>query len=221
MNAIEREFQKDCNEKKKIGRNVQRRAGRGGSKKCSLPSDNLTQKEWKKLNGEVQSICLTKQMDWNEFRALSKGLQEEYLKNLIENYGARQADIARMFCRTSATLCQYIKENELNIKFEKSGNKAKNKKWVEFINGNVTMNKVMEKEYKPIEVNPVEEIRKEAKELGIELPVRKKYIRGIKGMITAEGKPSVILDKIYKAMDPTMEYKITIKFQELKTDIEN
>lgn len=66
------------------------------SKKCSLPSDHLTNAQLKKLNGEVITMSMRNPMTKQEFFDLPKDMQKNYLQFLIDNYGARQKDICLM-----------------------------------------------------------------------------------------------------------------------------
>lgn len=57
------------------------------SKKCSLPSDYLTEKQKRELNGECVSYDLTKVYSWEAFKALPKHIQQEYIQRLVDKYG--------------------------------------------------------------------------------------------------------------------------------------
>lgn len=54
---------------------------KGGSKshRCTLPSDNLTPAQKKKLNGPVKEYALHEPMSWKDFKAMPADLQQAHL----------------------------------------------------------------------------------------------------------------------------------------------
>ena len=47
------EFEYDVRQRSRIAHSAARRKGRGGGKKCTLPSDYLTPAQWRRKNGPV------------------------------------------------------------------------------------------------------------------------------------------------------------------------
>ena len=78
------------------------------SKKCSLPSDNLTAKQRKELNGPMKTYNLKKPMSWEEFKSLPNDLKKEYLLFLNRTYHASARRIAEMFGVPKNTLYYYV-----------------------------------------------------------------------------------------------------------------
>lgn len=52
------DFTYDCWQKKQLAQQARHRKRGSKSRKCSLPSDNLTKKQWKERNGKTLSINL-------------------------------------------------------------------------------------------------------------------------------------------------------------------
>lgn len=131
------EFEHDVAQRKKLARMAQYRKCGSKSKRCSLSTDGMTRKQWEKRNGEVMSVKLNKPMSWEEFKALSRTLQMEYLQNLVKEYGVSARSLAAMFGKTPQTVIDYLKKNELGFKF-KRGNVMKPEQrsaWETFLSG--------------------------------------------------------------------------------------
>lgn len=197
MNDAEYIFQSESKEKKRIGNNVRHRENRGGSKKCSLPSDNLTPKQWKKMNGEVEMIKLNEKMDWDIFKNLTSGLQREYLQNMTEKYGARQIDIAEMLKISRPHFNKYCKDNFPDFKFANTGKRSGDERWLAFIRGEVKQEKEQEK--------VIEEPEKIMPE-----PIKPTAVKMEGGRIKFIGTVAAALQRAYEIFEDGREHEITI-----------
>lgn len=86
-NEIEREFNTEVKQKKSIARGAYSRKCGSKSKKCSLPSDNLTAAQKRRLNGPVLSYAINQPMSWDAFKAMPTDLQQahiDYIQNRFE-----------------------------------------------------------------------------------------------------------------------------------------
>ena len=73
-------FYEDVREKKTISRGSRYKrthAGKGG--RVKLPSDYLSNKELKAMNGEVKSYHLNSPMLWSEFKSMPDDIQVLYI----------------------------------------------------------------------------------------------------------------------------------------------
>lgn len=190
MNEIELQFHKENRDKKSIGNNIYKKAGgRGG--KCRLPSDYLSNKEKRGLNGKVETVKLNEPMAYSDFKALSNTLKQEYLTNLVENHGARQADIAEMFNISRPVVNKLFKSIAQNVHFGKTGEKYPDKKWLDFI-------AAKDKEPTP------------------EAPKEKQSTVSIsEGSITFRGVPETIFETFKYLLDAKAEHEITINFRQI------
>ena len=111
------EFEYDCYKKKSVAHSAMRRKCGSKSKKCSLPSDHMTKKQWNERCGAVVSYNIGRPIKWAEFTKLPKDLKEEYMNNLIEKYSANARTMADVFGVSVATVFRVVKSEELNVKF--------------------------------------------------------------------------------------------------------
>lgn len=91
------DFDYDVLQKKRIAAGARRMKRGSRSKRCSLPSDNLTPAQLKRRNGPVSTYKLDEPMRWDDFKAMPVDLQKQYLTNLVETYGATNEMLGDMF----------------------------------------------------------------------------------------------------------------------------
>lgn len=91
-------FIQEVREKKvtaRSSRNKKTTSGRGGSS-VKFPSDYLTAKELKAMNGETKTYRMNDPMTWAEFQALPDDLKIVYIKALRDKYNVPYKKIAEM-----------------------------------------------------------------------------------------------------------------------------
>ena len=91
------DFDYDVLQKKRIAAGARHMKRGSRSKRCSLPSDNLTPAQLKRRNGPVSTYKLDEPMRWDDFKAMPVDLQKQYLTNLVETYGATNEMLGDMF----------------------------------------------------------------------------------------------------------------------------
>ena len=129
----------DSREKKSIAASAHKQrthCGKCGSVK--FPSDYLSRKELKAMNGEcVKYASLKEPMTWDEFKELPDDLKVEYIKSLRERFNVPDKEIADMFGVLQNTIYRWFKTLGL-CKGMGSGNKGTtwNKEgWLVWLNG--------------------------------------------------------------------------------------
>lgn len=129
------DFEYDCHQKKVIANSARHRKNGSKSKKCTLPSDKLTQKQWKERCGPVLSYNLNKPMSWDDFKRLPTNVQAEYITNLQNKYGATAVDIAAMFDVQPLTVRRHVETNGVNVTFPRghSMSAARRQDWEAFL----------------------------------------------------------------------------------------
>ena len=91
------DFDYDALQKKRIAAGARHMKRGSRSKRCSLPSDNLTPAQLKRRNGPVSTYKLDAPMRWDDFKSMPADLQKKYLTNLVETYGATNEMLGDMF----------------------------------------------------------------------------------------------------------------------------
>lgn len=130
------DFDYDVMMKKRLANQARHKKGTKGRKGCKLPSDYLTEREKKKMNGEVKTVKLGVPMKWEEFKKLSNNLKLEYLNNIKEKYHPSIRQYAEMFSapRTTIQACFHKLGFKTGGGFGKgSTSRADGKLWEEFI----------------------------------------------------------------------------------------
>ena len=109
-------FRQTERERKRDGRGTFNKKRQGG-RNVRLPSDGMTKKEWKKMNGEVKTYDMGKLASWKEFRAMPHDIQQAYLDRVSDRFeGIFGAVIADGMGATQTAFAQYIHAKELTIK---------------------------------------------------------------------------------------------------------
>lgn len=91
------DFDYDALQKKRIAAGARHMRRGSRSKRCFLPSDNLTLAQLKRRNGPVSTYKLDAPMRWDDFKAMPVDLQKQYLTYLVEAYGATNEMLGDMF----------------------------------------------------------------------------------------------------------------------------
>ena len=99
------DFAADVKTKKAIASGAKHRKSGSKSKKCTLPSDNLTIKEKNALNGETHTLILDHAYTIEDLAVFSKQTQRDYLVYLAKN-----------ICDTFEDFCEFFKLTESQMK---------------------------------------------------------------------------------------------------------
>lgn len=103
-------FIEDSIEKKNIARSAHNtRTHCGKSGRVKFPSDYLSKKELKAMNGECKSYRLNAPMTWPEFRDMPDDLKVTYVKSLREKYKVSDGVLADCLGVTRHTFGNYIR----------------------------------------------------------------------------------------------------------------
>ena len=102
MTDAEFVFNQTSAERKRNGRGAFNKVRQGG-KYVRFPSDGLSRKEKAKLNGEVVKYSFVAPLKWEEFRAMPKDIQQNYL-DLIRIYRDKTHQIDKVIKTSEALL---------------------------------------------------------------------------------------------------------------------
>lgn len=128
------DFEYDCLQKKRLAQQARYRR-RHGKRKCTLSTDYMTQKQWKERCGVVLTINYNKPVSWDVFKELTAKTQEEYVRHLMDTYGANATSLAAMFDVQPLTVRRFLSSKELNISFPvgRSMNTEQKTAWEKFL----------------------------------------------------------------------------------------
>ena len=119
----------DSIEKKKIAHSSHNRkthCGKGG--RVKFPSDYLSKKELKAMNGDLKTYNLNRPMTWKEFRSMPQDLQIMYIKKLRNEFGVPDIVLCKVMgiCKSSFSRAM----SDLNLSLGRSAG-AKGKQWLD------------------------------------------------------------------------------------------
>lgn len=118
------DFDYEVMQKKRIARGAAHMKRGSKSKKCSLPSDNMTQAEWKRRNGPVSTYSLNQPMDWKQFKNLPLDIQQAYIDALQSRFGVSAARISQdLFGLSHAALRLHLSKRGLKYAADLMGKK--------------------------------------------------------------------------------------------------
>lgn len=134
------DFDFDVKQKKSIAHGAYARKSGSKSKKCTLPSDSLTEAQKRKLNGPCVGVKLDEPMSWEQFKSLPLSLAKEYIANLRETYNASQLMLSGMFGVSPPLICRTFKAMGIESGPAKrtdfgEATKVKQAKWDAFCHG--------------------------------------------------------------------------------------
>ena len=105
----EYEYRQEVRDKSVTARSARRMRthnGKGGAVK--FPSDYLTKKELKAMNGELKTFNINKPMTWADFKEMPDDLKKGYIKMISHRFNAPNTYIAKMFGCAQRTLSLYL-----------------------------------------------------------------------------------------------------------------
>lgn len=194
-------FKKQEIESKRIARGSFNKKGGSRSKRCTLPSDRLTEKERKKLNGPCITYNLNKPMKASEFKAMPTDMAKKYLAKLAEEHGARSMDVAEMLGYSKGGFSNILHElYKGDSPFKDIRRHEVSREWLEFIGA-----------IKPEDATEIAEPEQEIVE-EVKLPEEKQLFvpecdfENIS--FNAVGDPLVIFSQLAKIIEHGKKYRV-------------
>ena len=108
------DFDYDVLQKKRTASGARHVRKGSRSKKCTLPSDLLTAKQRKELNGTVETYNLGAAMKWKEFKEMPLDLQARYIENIQARFDVRQWMVSRMFGVSEVAMTNHFRRNGIH-----------------------------------------------------------------------------------------------------------
>ena len=153
------DFDFDVLQKKRIARGAIHKRNGSKSRRCSLPSDNMTAAEWKRRNGEVKTYALNEPMSWPDFKSMPLDLQQQYINNLQNRFNVSIGRISTdLWCMSADGVRRHCERH--GVSFQRlPGNRSVSIHWDRWLNTD-PFEKCDEEPAEPIEKceeEPVEE----------------------------------------------------------------
>ena len=198
------DFDYDVLQKKRIASGAYHVKKGSRSKKCTLPSDYLTAKQKRELNGKMDTFDLSKPMSWAEFKFMPKDLQEEYLLKLIDEFNASQRMVAKMFGISDPTLSIYLRR--IGIRWGRGDSKPATKDEVRRFDEFAGLSKPVEEAPEPEEPAPAVTTT----ETPAVTPPKSPAV--LSGTLTLQGNAADICSKLVSWLGVSGTYTVTVEF---------
>lgn len=129
------DFDYEVKQKKQVARSAKYKVSGKCSKKCSLPTDYMTQKELNKMNGPTISYNRNKPMLLDEFLKLPPVSGQNYIQGLVDTYACNYTTLADMFHCARSTCRRILSADPYSIKFKPGSAMTKEKRelWNKFL----------------------------------------------------------------------------------------
>lgn len=133
------DFDYNAMKQKQIANGARNRKCGSKSKRCSLPSDHLSEREWRAKCGKMIAYRMNEPMTWDDFKALANSSQREYIEYLRDTYGATAVSLGEMFGVSPLTVRRVA--SRIGVEFRKGQHMSKQKQtaWDRFISGEDTV----------------------------------------------------------------------------------
>lgn len=129
-------FIEDCKDKKRTARgahNKRTHCGKGGA--VMFPSDYLTTKEKKAMNGECKAYRMNDPMKWDEFKKMPEDLQKTYITCLRNQFGVPSKKLEEMFGVSHCAVSAMLKKLGISLGRGKTPGKFDEEAWTRWVNG--------------------------------------------------------------------------------------
>lgn len=129
------DFDYAVREQKRIANSARKRKCGIKSKRCSLPSDHLTAKEWRAKCGKMVSYRMDSPMNYATFKELADVTRKAYMESLRDEYGATAVDIAALLGVSAVTVRRIAATLSVVFRPGQHMSKEQRKRWDAFLSG--------------------------------------------------------------------------------------
>lgn len=162
-------FNQTSSERKRIGRGTYNKKRQGG-RTVRFPSDGLSRKEKREMNGEVKTYSFYKPLKWEEFSKMPDDIKQEYLTLLESKFeGLPLTAIAESLGVTMNTMSPHMFNHKLKYRVGKPRMVKKSflktedgKAWIKWHEDSAAVEGALAKEEEISEVKEAEAIENEA-----------------------------------------------------------
>jgi len=183
------DFDYDVYQKKVIARGAFYRKCGAKSKRCTLPSDNLTRKELCALNGELKTYNIHRRMTWEQFKDIPDDIAAAHIKYLVDTFGVNLNAIAEALGVSHVTVSRYLKEHGIQMERRRF---IPSKEWREFIGV------------------PAPEVVEDAPRSSAPVEVHEEPIPFLRGSLVLTGTKGRVLQRLYEVLPDNVT--VTVEF---------
>lgn len=177
-----------------------------------LPQTYMTEKEIRKMHGEIVTISFGRRYSKEEFLRFDNDMRKLYIQNLIDKYNPRRKDVAEMLGLSYGGFVHMCHELFPVNPFKNEGKGAKpTREWLDFVSGKLDEPKPVEDFLPPAEViiekkPPVtDDVVKDND------PVTLEHLE-----VRFSGKIAMAFEKVYNMVDADKDYVINISLYQAK-----
>jgi hypothetical protein len=158
MKDTEYLFTQTSRERKQLARNAKYKKNGSKSRRCTLPSDNLTPAQLKRRNGTMFTYNLDQPHTLGELRLWPTDLRHDYMEGLLSKYNPSNEMLGKMLGISTGNVSNVLRP-EFGIVRKRGGRRAawtdeKAKAWNDFMGYTTEPEPVAEPESTPEPVTP-------------------------------------------------------------------
>lgn len=196
------DFDYDVMQKKRIASGAAHRKRGAKSKKCTLPHDNLTQKELRALSGEVKTYKTHERLTWAQFKALPDDLAAEHIAYLVDTFGANIGAIAAALGVCYDSVFKYLKSKGIKLKKRVF---IETSEWLAFIG------ELVETKPAPVEPAVAEELEAPAPKMMAPAVHSVEFLRG---SLSLSGPKGLVLQRLFEVLPDTVAVNVEFTAEE-------
>ena len=219
-------FEQTSRERKRNARGSFAKKGGSRSKRCSLPSDYLTAKERKELNGPVitysNDIIVNEPITEERWRKLHPNVKKNFIKACFKQHHARLHDIAIMLGKADSNFRKELRSYNIDVDALARESKAFRKRkpseeWMDFLKipELPTITSWEEAVRLQKEEKEAQEASDAVKQAVDDVRTADEMLKIVSGSLNYIGDPAAAFQKAMLAIDPSKEYHFQIRFKEV------
>lgn len=215
------DFDYDVMQKKRIASGAVHRKRGSKSKKCTLPSDFLSKKELKAMNGEVKTYNIHERMDWRTFKSLPEDVAKAHINWLVETFGCNAGAMAECFGVTVPPVRQWLQDHDMKLPYRRF---MTSKEWLTFLG---KMLVVVPDEHVVIDMDIQDDANSDTKKGGVHMHLDKlsdlsNACKIFSGDLSLRGSKTAMLLKMFEILpDDVTALRVAFEVDEVEEEANN
>lgn len=208
-------FSQDERARKSLARQSRYKKNGSRTNYVRLPQTYMTEKEIRKMHGEIVTVSFGKRYTKEEFLKFDDDMRRLYIQNLIDKYNARRKDIANMLGLSYGGFAHMCQKLFPSNPFKNEGKGAKpTREWLDFASGKLEEPKPVEdflpppeviiKKKPPLSDDAIKDMEKAAVKVNDATVLEHLSVR-------LNGKIAMAFEKVFNMVDADKDYVINIE----------